>query len=95
MANRGSDGRICATRSANDAWYSSATQSKRSSNSAFSAASLRGLIGAHTAPAREMPKTHANATGSFADRIATVCPGCTPVRCSAAATRWLSRCTSP
>ena len=80
VVSRGSDGRICATRWANDAWYSSATQSKRSSNSPFSAASLRGLIGHHTAPAREMPKTHANAIGSFADRIATDCPGWTPER---------------
>ena len=41
----------------------------------FSAASLRGLIGHQTAPAREMPNTQANATGSLPDRIATFSPG--------------------
>ena len=50
-----------------------------SSSSRFSAASLRGLIGHHTAPAREIPKTQVNATGSLADRIATLAPG----RCAA------------
>ena len=53
-------------------------QSKRSSSSRFSAASLRGLIGHHTAPARLIPNTHVNATGSLAERIATLSPGATP-----------------
>ena len=43
--------------------------------SPFSAAPLRGLIGHHTAPAREMPNTDVNAIGSFDDRIATLSPG--------------------
>ena len=43
---------------------------RASSSSRFSSASLRGLTGHHTAPARAMPKTHANAIGSLADRIA-------------------------
>jgi hypothetical protein len=41
----------------------------------FSAASLRGLIGHQTAPAREMPNTQAKAIGSLPDRIATFSPG--------------------
>ena len=36
-----------------------------STSSSFSAASLRGLIGHHTAPARLIPKTQLNATGSI------------------------------
>ncbi len=75
-----------ATRGANAAWNTSASQSKRSSSSRFSAASLRGLIGHHTAPAREMPKTQVNATGSLADSTATFDPGATPRAASAAAT---------
>ena len=51
------------------AWKISAVQPNRSSSSRFSAASLRGLIGHQTAPARLMPKTQVNAVGSFADRI--------------------------
>ena len=69
-------------------------QSKRSSSSRFSAASLRGLIGHHTAPARLIPKTQVNATGSLADRIATLSPGSTPRATSAAAMRKLSSRTS-
>ena len=61
-------------------------QSKRSSSSAFSRASLRGLIGHHTAPAREMPKTQANDSELLADRIATLSPGRTPDRSRARAT---------
>ena len=60
---------------ANDAWKTSALQPNRSSSSRFSAASLRGLIGHQTAPARLIPKTQVKATGSLADRIATVSPG--------------------
>ena len=84
-----------ATSGANDAWKTSASQSKRSSSSRFSLASLRGLIGHHTAPAREIPKTHANATGSLADRIATLPPGRTPTARRARATRCDRVCTSP
>ncbi len=62
-------------------------QSKSSSSSRFSAATLRGLTGHHTAPARLMPKTHENATGSLAEMIATESPGCTPFAARAAATR--------
>ena len=69
-------------------------QSKRSSSSRFSAASLRGLIGHHTAPARLIPNTQVNATGSLAERIATLSPGATPTRTSAAAMRKLSSRTS-
>ena len=69
-----------ATSGANADWNSSTVQSNRSSSSRFSAASLRGLIGHHTAPARLMPKTQVNATGSLADRIATLSPGATPAR---------------
>ena len=77
---------MAATRGANDFWNSRAVQSKRSSSSRFSAASLRGLIGHQTAPAREIPKTHVNDVGSLADRIATDCPGATPHRARASAT---------
>ena len=41
----------------------------------FSTASLRGLIGHHTAPAREMPNTQVKASGSLPDRIATFSAG--------------------
>ena len=57
----------------------STVHSKRSSSSRFSPASLRGLIGHHTAPAALMPNTQVNASGSFADRIATLSPDATPV----------------
>jgi hypothetical protein len=53
----------------------------------FSAASLRGLIGHQTAPAREMPNTQAKATGSLPDRIATFSPGATPELASPRAIR--------
>ena len=69
-------------------------QSKSSSSSRFSSASLRGLTGHHTAPARAIPKTQANDVGSLADRIATECPGRTPERASAPATRRERSCTS-
>ena len=72
----------------------SARQSNRSSSSRFSAASLRGLTGHHTAPARLIPKTLVNATGSLAERIATVSPGRTPRATNAEATRSLSATTS-
>ena len=79
--------RILSTSGAKAAEKISVEQSKRSSSSRFSAASLRGLIGHHTAAAREIPKTQVNAVGSFADRIATLSPGWTPRRASAIATR--------
>ena len=82
----GRSGAMAATSGANDCWNSRAVQSKRSSSSRFSAASLRGLIGHQTAPAREIPKTHVNDVGSLADRIATDCPGATPHRARASAT---------
>jgi hypothetical protein len=50
-------------------------QSTRSSRLRFSAASLRGLTGHQTAPARAIPNTQENATGSLADRMATLSPG--------------------
>ena len=78
---------MAATSGANDAWKISASQSNSARSSRFSAASLRGLIGHQTAPAREMPKTLANATGSLADRTATVAPGRWPLAASAPATR--------
>ena len=82
------------TSGANAAWKISAAQSNSSSSSRFSAASLRGLTGHHTAPARAMPNTQENATGSLADRIATLSPGRTPERASAAADRPGQPCTS-
>ena len=85
-ASLGRSGAMAATRGANDFWNSSAVQSNRSRSSRFSAASLRGLMGHHTAPAREIPKTHVNDVGSLADRIATDCPGATPRRARASAT---------
>ncbi len=87
MVSFGRSGAICATSGANAAWKIRHAQSNRSSRSRFSAASLRGLTGHHTAPAREMPNTQANATGSLADRIATLSPGRTPDRASARAIR--------
>ena len=74
----GRSGRILATSEAKAAWKIRHRQSKKSSRSRFSAASLRGLTGHHTAPAREMPNTQLNATGSFADKIATLSPGAIP-----------------
>ena len=70
-------------------------QSNSSSSCRVSSASLRGLIGAHTAPARAMPKTVAKATGSLPDSTATVWPGSSPAAASARATCQLCRCTSP
>ena len=83
----GSSPRILSTSGANAAAKSSAEQSKRSRSSRFSAASLRGLTGHHTAAAREIPNTQVNAVGSLAERIATLSPGRTPRRVSAIATR--------
>jgi hypothetical protein len=51
---------------ANDCWWMTTAQSKSASSSAFSAASLRGLMGHQIAPARLIPKTVENAIGSFA-----------------------------
>ena len=73
----------------------STEQSKRSRTSRFSAAPLRGLIGHHTAPARDMPNTVVNATGSFEESTATVSPGSTPCATSADATRFDSSMVSP
>jgi hypothetical protein len=95
VPSAGSRSRIFATRGANDDAYSSVVQSKSSSSSRFSSASLRGLTGHQTAPARAMPKTHANAVGSLPDRTATESPGRTPERTSAPATRRLKSWTSP
>ena len=50
-------------------------------------ASLRGLSGHHTAPARLMPSSAVKATGSLAERIATVSPGAMPCAASAAEMR--------
>jgi hypothetical protein len=82
------------TRGAKAAWKIRQPQSKESSRSRFSAASLRGLTGHHTAPAREMPNTQANATGSFADKMATLSPGRMPEASRARAIRQDSRWTS-
>ena len=84
-----------ATSSPNPLWKISAAQSNSSSSSRFSSPALRGLIGHQTAPARAMPKTQANATGSLAERMPTLSPGRTPERRSARATRWLRSTTSP
>ena len=94
MVSLGRSGRIFATSGANAAWKIRQLQSKRSSRSRFSAASLRGLTGHHTAPAREMPNTQPNATGSFADKMATLSPGRIPDRSRARAIRQDSRWTS-
>ena len=90
----GRSGRILATSGAKAAWKIRHVQSKKSSRSRFSAASLRGLTGHHTAPAREMPNTQLKAIGSFADKIATLLPGAIPLRSRARATRQDSRWTS-
>ena len=95
MVSFGKSGRILVTSGAKAAWKIRHGQSKKSSRSRFSAASLRGLTGHHTAPAREMPNTQLNAIGSFADKIATLSPGRTPDRSSARAIRQDSRWTSP
>ena len=94
MVSFGSSPRIWSTSGAKDCWWIRTVQSKRSSSSRFSAASLRGLIGHHTAPARLIPNTQVNATGSLAERIATLSPGATPTLTSAAAMRKLSSRTS-
>ena len=94
VVSLGRSGRILATSGAKADWKIRHRQSKKSSRSRFSAASLRGLTGHHTAPAREMPNTQPNATGSLADRIATLSPGAIPARSSARATRQDSRWTS-
>ena len=90
----GRSDRILATSGAKAAWKMRHRQSKKSSRSRFSAASLRGLTGHHTAPAREMPNTQLNAIGSLADKIATLSPDWICDRSSARATRQDSRCTS-
>ena len=95
MVSFGRSGRILATSGAKAAWKIRQVQSKKSSRSRFSAASLRGLTGHHTAPAREMPNTQLKATGSFADKMATFSPGSTPARSKARAIRQDSRRTSP
>ena len=95
MVSWGKSGSTLATSGANAAWKIRHEQSKKSSRSRFSAASLRGLTGHHTAPAREMPNTQLNATGSFADKMATLAPGSTPARSNARAIRQDSRRTSP
>src|SRR3954447_2247906 len=94
VVRAGSSSRILATSPAYDAWKTSARQPNRSSSSRFSVASFRGLMGHHTAPTRLIPNTVVNATGSLADRIATVSRGPTPWLASAAATRMLSCWTS-
>ena len=91
MVSFGRSGMILATSGAKAAWKIRHAQSKESSRSRFSAASLRGLTGHHTAPAREMPNTQLNAVGSFADRMATLSPGPMPDRSSARAIRQDSR----
>ena len=83
------------TSEAKAAWKMRHVQSKKSSRSRFSAASLRGLTGHHTAPAREMPNTQLNAIGSFADKIATLLPGRTPDQSSARAICQESAWTPP
>jgi len=66
---------IFATSGANAAAKIRQRQSNRSSSSRFSAASLRGFTGHHTAPARLIPNTQPNATGSLPDSTATLSPG--------------------
>ncbi len=70
-------------------------QSKAANRSRFSAASFRGLIGHHTAPARVIPKTQEKAIGSLADRIATFAPAETPDRRKARAIVNDKACTWP
>jgi len=91
----GRSAEISATSGANAPWKIRQAQSNRSSSSRFSAAWLRGLTGHQTAPARAMPNTQEKATGSLADRIATLSPGRTPDRRSARATCQETRWTSP
>ena len=90
----GRSGAICPTSCVKELWKIRQEQSNRSSSSRFSAASLRGLTGHHTAPARAMPNTQQNATGSLPDRMATLSPGRTPDRARARAMANESRCTS-
>ena len=94
MASPGNSGAILATRGANAAAKIRQRQSNRSSSSRFSAASLRGLTGHQTAPARLMPNTQPKATGSLPDRIATLSPGLTPDLARALPTDQDRRCTS-
>ncbi len=79
----GRSGAIRATSGANAPPKIRQVQSKRSSRARFSAASLRGLTGHQTAPARAMPNTQEKATGSLADSTATLSPGWMPDRASA------------
>ncbi len=95
MVSFGRSCRIFSTSGRNARWKIKAVQSKASSRSRFSAASLRGLIGHQIAPARAIPKTQANAIGLLADRIATLSPGSTADRCSARPICHDSCCTSP
>ena len=52
-----------------------------------SAASLRGLTGHQTQPAREMPNTQAKAMGSLPESTAIFAPGRTPAAATAQAKR--------
>ena len=90
-AERGSPAAMFCTSGANALAKIRQAQSSRPSNSAVSAASLRGLTGHQTAPAREMPKTQLNATGSLPDSTATLSPGWMPDRASARPTSQDSR----
>ena len=90
----GSVARICSTIPAYALWNSRHAQSNASSTKRFSAASLRGFTGHQTAPAREMPNTHANAVASLLDSTATLSPTAMPALRNARATRWLMRWTS-
>src|SRR5262245_28296556 len=94
VASFGRSAAIWATSGANAAWKIRQEQSKASRSSRFSVASLRGLTGHHTAPARAMPTTQENATGSFAESTATLSPGRTPDRDRARAIDQDSLCTS-
>ena len=94
VVSAGSPGAILATSGANAAAKIRQRQSNRSSSSRFSAASLRGLTGHQTAPARLMPNTQPKATGSLPDRTATLSPGLMPDLASALPTDQDSRRTS-
>ena len=94
MASSGRSGAIFATSGAKAAAKIRQRQSSSASSSRFSAASLRGLTGHQTAPARLMPNTAPNATGSLPDSTATLSPGLMPERASARATDQDRRCTS-
>ena len=94
MVSFGSSGAIFATSGANAPAKIRQRQSNRSSRSRFSAASLRGLTGHHTAPARAMPNTQLKATGSLPDSTATLSPGRMPDRARPWPTDQDSRCTS-